>query len=106
MAEEFMRHLAGDEFIAASAGIEPSGLHPMAVDVMAELGVDISTQRPKNVGESLREHFAYAITVSDEARERAPVFPFSPNLLHSSLIDPSQTNGPQGGERCFPENGR
>ena len=93
MAEGLTRHLAGDRFIVASAGVEPSGVNPTAVEVMAEIGIDISTQKPKNVAESLKEHFAYVITVSDAAKERAPIFPSTPNLLHWSLIDPSRTEG-------------
>jgi arsenate reductase (thioredoxin) len=93
MAEGFMRHLAGDRFVIASAGIEPGGINPMAVEVMAEIGIDISKQKPKNVTESLREHFAYVTTVFDAAKERAPVFPFTPNLVRWNLIDPSQTGG-------------
>jgi len=60
----------------------------MAVEVMKEVGIDISGQRAKNVKESLKEHFGYVITVCDAAREKAPVFPFTPNLVHWSLYDP------------------
>jgi arsenate reductase (thioredoxin) len=97
MAEGFMRHLGEDRFVIASAGIEPSGIHPIAVEVMAEIGINIFRQQPKNVTEVLREHFAYVVTVCDAAKERASVFPFTPNLVHWSLIDPSRTGGPHDG---------
>jgi arsenate reductase len=88
MAEGFLRALAGERFEAASAGIEPGNLNPIAVEVMREVGIDISHQQSKNVKESLKEHFGYVITVCDSARERAPVFPFTPHLVHWSLYDP------------------
>ena len=62
---------------------------------MAEEGIDITTQRPKNVVEWFKEHFAYVITLADMAKERSPVFPFTPHLLHWSLRDPSLVEGSQ-----------
>ena len=50
--------------------------------------VDKAHQQAKNVKELLKEHFAYVITVCDSARERAPIFPFTPNLVHWSIYDP------------------
>jgi arsenate reductase len=88
MAEGFVRALGQERFEAASAGLEPGALNPMAVEVMKEVGIDISGQRAKNVKESLKEHFGYVITVCEAAREKAPVFPFTPNLVHWSLYDP------------------
>jgi arsenate reductase len=68
-----MRCPGGNRCVIASAGIEPSGLNPVAIEAMAEIGIDISNQHPKNLteSESLREHFAYVITVCDAAIERA-----------------------------------
>ena len=88
MAEGLLRSLAADRFDATSAGIEPGTLNPIAVEAMREAGVDISRQQAKNVKELLKEHFAYVITVCDLARERAPIFPFTPNLVHWSIYDP------------------
>jgi arsenate reductase (thioredoxin) len=88
MAEGFLRALGADRFEAASAGIEPGTLDPLAIEVMKEAGVDISHQQAKNVKDSLKEHFGYVITVCDLARERAPIFPFTPNLVHWSIYDP------------------
>lgn len=93
MAEGFLRKLAGDRFIAGSAGVEPGALKPIAAEVMKEAGIDISGQKDKDVKSSLKEHFAYVVTVSDDARERSPVFPFTPNLVHWNLEDPSITQG-------------
>jgi arsenate reductase (thioredoxin) len=88
MAEGFLRTLGSDRFEATSAGIEPGALHPLAIEVMEEAGVDISRQKAKNVKDLLKEHYGYVITVCDSARERAPIFPFTPNLVHWSIYDP------------------
>jgi arsenate reductase len=88
MAEGFLRAMGGDRFEAASAGIEPGVLNPAAVEVMKEAGIDISGHKAKNAKESLKEHYGYVITVCDAAREKAPVFPFTPNLVHWSISDP------------------
>jgi arsenate reductase (thioredoxin) len=93
MAEGFARALSHGNLIAASAGIEAAALHPLAIEVMSEVGVDISTQHSKPVAEFLREHFSYVITVSDMAKERSPIFPFTPHLLHWDLPDPSHHTG-------------
>src|SRR5215472_6341252 len=94
MAEGFLRSMAGDRFIATSGGIESgSELHPIAAEVMADIGIDISGQRPKNVREWFNEHFAYVITLADAAREQSPLFPFTPHLLHWNLKDPTIVNG-------------
>lgn len=96
MAEGFLRTLAGDRFIATSGGIESAGeIDPIAAEVMAEAGIDITAQRPKNVAEWFKEHFSYVITLADMAKERSPVFPFTPHLLHWSLKDPSLVEGPE-----------
>jgi arsenate reductase (thioredoxin) len=88
MAEGFLRTLAADRFDATSAGVDPGTLNPLAIEVMKEAGVDISHQQAKNVKELLKEHFAYVISVGDLAREKAPIFPFTPNLVQWSIYDP------------------
>ncbi len=94
MAEGFLRSVAGDRFIATSGGVESGNeLDPIAIEVMADIDVDISGQLPKNVREWFKEHFAYVITLADTARERSPVFPFTPHLLHWNLKDPTVVNG-------------
>lgn len=88
MAEGFLRSLAAERFEATSAGIDPGTLNSVAIELMNEAGVDISHQQAKNVKELLKEHFAYVITVGDLAREKAPIFPFTPNLVRWSVYDP------------------
>jgi arsenate reductase len=88
MAKGLLRSLAADRFDATSAGIDPGTLNPLAIEVMREAGVDISRQQAKDVKDLLKEHFAYVISVCDLAREKAPIFPFTPNLVHWSIYDP------------------
>jgi arsenate reductase len=96
MAEAWMNHLCGDRFEAYSAGLEPGILNPLAVQVMAESGIDISDRKTKAVMDFIKAGalFAYVITVCDEASaERCPVFPGITNRLHWSFPDPSSVAG-------------
>jgi len=93
MAEGYLRHVASDDFEAVSAGIEPKGLNPLAVKAMREIGIDISNQRSKDVGEFLGESIPYVVTVCDNAKEHCPVFPGAYSSLHWSLDDPAGAQG-------------
>jgi arsenate reductase len=90
MAEGLLRHLAGDRFEVESAGTRPSGLAAETVQVMAEIGIDISGQWSKHVDELAGKQFDYVITVCDSAREACPVFPGEGKRLHWSVEDPIQ----------------
>ena len=94
MAEGFLRKLAGDELIPVSTAVQSPDRSPLAVEVMQEVGVDISTQHAKDVKQSLGEHFSFVITVCDSSRERFPVWPFTRNIFQWSLADPESTDGP------------
>lgn len=93
MAEGALRELAGDRFEAASAGTSPTQINPMAVRVMAEIGIDVSEQRSKSVVEMMGEQFDYVVTVCDHAREACPVFPGAARHLHWSFDDPASAEG-------------
>jgi arsenate reductase len=93
IAEGFLRALGSAHFDVMSAGVEPGPLNPVAIEVMKERGIDISEHEPTNVAQSLKEHFAYVITVCDAAKERSPIFPFTPRLLHWSIKDPAAAEG-------------
>jgi len=93
MAEGFVRHLAGDRLSAFSAGIEPRGLDPRAVRVMAEIGIDISGQQSKPASIFLAEHFGYIITVCSEAEKQCPTFPDISKRLHWPIPDPAPATG-------------
>jgi arsenate reductase (thioredoxin) len=88
MAEGWARHLRGEQVEAYSAGLEAQGLHPDAVRVMAEAGVDISGQRSKRIGELQGVEFDYVVTVCDHARESCPVFSGGARVVHFGFDDP------------------
>ena len=93
MAEGFLRAFGGDSFEAHSAGTKASELNPMAVEVMREAGIDISQQRSKNATEYLGTHFAYVITVCDNAKESCPIFPGPSLRMHWPFQDPALAAG-------------
>jgi len=88
MAEGWARHLKANSIEAFSAGVEPKGLDPYAVRVMAEAGVDISGHHAKSIGEVMDIPFDYVITVCDQARESCPIFPRPVKKFHKSFDDP------------------
>ncbi len=93
MAEGYLRHAAPTEFEPLSAGIEPKGLNPLAVEVMREIGIDISHQESKDVRSLLGQHIPYVVTVCDDAKERCPIFPSAFKFLHWSFDDPAAAQG-------------
>ncbi|MDP3947976.1 MAG: arsenate reductase ArsC [bacterium] len=92
MAEALLRTMGGDRFECHSAGIAPGGVHPLAVEAMSEIGVDITGQESKSIERYRDAAFDYVVTVCDEAREACPFFP-ARNQLHWSLPDPSAAPG-------------
>jgi arsenate reductase (thioredoxin) len=93
MAEGILRHAAGDHFDVLSAGLEPKGLNPLAVEAMREIGIDISQQKSKDVRDFLGTAIPYVITVCDNAKEHCPIFPGTFKYLHWSLPDPAAVGG-------------
>lgn len=93
IAEGWARHLKGNVIDAYSAGIWPVGLNPITVKVMAEAGVDISTQTSKHVDELLGIDFDYVVTLCDNARQQCPVFDGKAKLFHRAFEDPTFTLG-------------
>jgi protein-tyrosine-phosphatase/glycerol uptake facilitator-like aquaporin len=75
MAEGLLRADAGERFEVASAGVNPSHVRPEAIEVMREVGIDISGHRSKSVDEFVAQEFDYVITVCDNANEQCPIFP-------------------------------
>jgi arsenate reductase (thioredoxin) len=86
MAEGWARHLKADKLEAWSAGIEKRGLNPLAVKVMAEAGIDISTQTSKTTDELPVRDFDYVITLCGHAHETCPFFPG--RIIHAGFDDP------------------
>src|SRR5574340_465448 len=93
MAEGLLRHLGNERFEVFSAGTEATFVRPMAIKVMAELGIDISQQESKTLDRYLDEPFDYVITVCDSAAEACPVFPGAARRRHWSFEDPSKATG-------------
>ena len=75
IAEGYMRSYLGDEFDIVSAGLDPKPLNPLAVQVMDEVGIDISQHYSKDLKSFLGQHFTYLITVCSNAESRCPIFP-------------------------------
>jgi arsenate reductase (thioredoxin) len=91
MAEGLLRRLAGDRFDVYSAGTMPSGISELTIEVMREIGVDVSGQRSKSVDEYAGQSFHNVITVCDSARQVCPTFPGNGDRLHWDIEDPSDT---------------
>jgi arsenate reductase len=93
MAEGLANHDLSGQVQAFSAGIRPSRVNPRAIQVMAELGIDISQHRSKSVDELAGEHFDLVITVCDQAAEQCPLFPGETEVMHVGFPDPAKATG-------------
>jgi arsenate reductase len=97
MAEALLREMSGDCYEAYSAGLASQALSPVAAQVMAEIGIDISEQRAKGVDELLgRINFGYFVTVCEQARATCPTFPGVAIRLHWPVDDPAAVAGSEG----------
>ena len=76
-----------------SAGLEPGRVNPHAIQVMAEIGIDISDQTSKHLARLINEEFDYIITVCDNAAEKCPVFPGGGLRFHWPFDDPAKASG-------------
>jgi arsenate reductase len=95
MAEGLLRHLGGRAFDVYSAGTEATIVRPFAIQVMAELDINISRQSSKILDRYLHERFDDVITVCDTAAEACPIFPNATHMRHWSFEDPSKAIGSQ-----------
>jgi len=96
MAEEFLNRLAGDRFEAESAGLEPGTINPIVVEVMKELGIDLSGKKTNSVFDFFKQErkYDFVVTVCDASSgERCPIFPGKTVRLHWSFEDPSSFGG-------------
>ncbi len=94
MAEAMLREFGGHHFEAFSASTEAAGIRPETIQVMNEIGMDISGQRSKVIDEFRGQTFEWFITVCDEAQKNCPVLPGVREIAHWSIEDPSLTEGP------------
>lgn len=94
MAEGLVNHLLEGKWEARSAGTRPAArVHPLAVEVMAELGIDISAGQPEPVDCYLDEPWDLVVTVCDSAKEFCPVFPRPAETIHIPFDDPADADG-------------
>jgi arsenate reductase (thioredoxin) len=94
MAEGLLRHMYGDRFDVESAGVEASEVHPLAMEVMKEAGVEISKQRSKSVGELSGKTFDVVVTLCENAKTACPIFPGgATRLIHQGFEDPAAFAG-------------
>ena len=93
MAEGYLRALGSGRFEAVSAGTRARGLHPLAVQAMAEEGIDISLQESKSLAQFVDDAFDVVVTVCDEANESCPYFANAKERRHWSFPDPSAALG-------------
>ncbi len=88
MAEGLLRTMAGVRFEIYSAGSHPSRVHPIAIRVMNEVGINISTHTSDPIDKYFGHGINYVITLCDNAREFCPTFPGKSKKIHWSIDDP------------------
>ncbi len=94
MAEGILRAVAGDLFEVHSAGSDPAGyVHPMATEVLRELGIDIEAHRSKHLSEFLERNIHTVITVCGNANQACPTFPGQAKRYHWGFDDPARATG-------------
>jgi arsenate reductase len=98
MAEALLNHIAGNDYIAESAGLEPGTINPLAIGAMKDMDIDISDKKTQSVFDLFKNGklYHYVITVCDESNsERCPIFPGVTERIHWSFKDPSAFEGSQ-----------
>lgn len=101
IAEALLRHLGGAAVEVYSAGTEVTRVHPLALQVLQEQGVDTSGLTSKHLNQFIGQSFDYVITVCDRAKESCPVFPGDPERIHWSFPDPSAVAEPDQQRLAF-----
>lgn len=94
LAEGLLRRALGPAYTVASAGSKPAGyVHPLAIRVMAEIGIDLSTHTSKHMDEFLSQQVETVITVCGNADQACPLFPGQLNRHHFPFLDPAHATG-------------
>lgn len=89
LAEALLRQMSKGRVDVASAGTEPTGIHPSTLQVLASLKIDQTHLRSKHIDELKSQHFDYVITVCDRVREACPTWPGASECIHWSIPDPA-----------------
>ena len=90
MAQGWLKHLSKGRIDVKSAGTQPTGVHPLAVKVMSEVGIDISGHTSDHVDRYAGDAFNLVLTVCDSALEQCLVFPGARRLIHQGFEDPDK----------------
>jgi len=93
IAEGYMKVKYGDRYEVFSGGTEVTRVHPMAIAVMKEIGIDISQHRSKLIDEFYGLGIEIVVTVCDAANKACPFFPGAKEVIHQSFPDPSAFTG-------------
>jgi arsenate reductase len=93
MAEGLLRNINSRQYEAFSAGVKPTAVNPKALQVMREIGIDISKQFSKSVDQFSDSDFDIVVTVCDNAKESCPVFGVASRRIHWSFVDPADATG-------------
>ncbi len=94
LAEGILQKALGEDYDVRSAGSKPAGyVHPLAVKVMQEIGIDISRHRSKHLEEFLKQQVETVITVCGNADQACPMFPGQANRYHWAFDDPAHATG-------------
>ncbi len=93
IAEGLMNAILNDKYEASSAGAITSKVNQNAIKTLAEIGIDISGHRSKNIAEFKASDFDFVVTVCDHARDVCPYIPGAKKMIHHSFIDPSNVSG-------------
>ncbi|MCL4151601.1 UNVERIFIED_CONTAM: hypothetical protein GTU68_054057 [Idotea baltica] len=93
MAQGFINHYGGQGVQCDSAGLIAKGVHPLAIKVMNEVGVDISSHTSNAIDDYATDTYDVTLTVCDHAKETCPVFPQSTKTIHHTFRDPDHYQG-------------
>ncbi|MEZ5424794.1 MAG: arsenate reductase ArsC [Pyrinomonadaceae bacterium] len=93
MAEGLLKHICQDKYDVNSAGTKASLVRPEAIEVLREIGIDISSHRSKSAEEFAQDEIDFVLTVCDNAKENCPYFPAKTKLIHHSFEDPAAVEG-------------
>jgi arsenate reductase len=99
IAEALLRHFGGEDFEIHSAGTDPRPIHPLSMEVMGEIGLDLSAHRSKDLREFIGQSFDYIITVCDRARDNYPTFPGDNERIHWGFEDPAAATSDVNAQR-------
>ena len=92
MAEGFLSSFSKETKVY-SAGTKPEKVNPLAIKVMAKIGIDISENSSNHADEYANIDFDYVFTVCDNAKEICPIYPHAKQLIHHSFLDPADAQG-------------